>query len=85
MGQPGPGPFSFKTLGPLWPAMGIGPGPKVPTNTKVKVLQDQLDEVKALLRGLAQSTQVSSSATAPQVDDSPTDDPTTDDLPIGDM
>ena len=31
MGQPGPGPFSFKTLGPFWPTMGIGPGPKVPT------------------------------------------------------
>ena len=31
MGQSGPGPFSFKTLGLLWPAMGIGPGPKVPT------------------------------------------------------
>ena len=29
-------------------------------DTKVKVLQDQLDEVKALLRALAQSTQVSS-------------------------
>ena len=38
-------------------------------DTKVKVLQDQLDEVKALLRALAQSTQVSSSATAPHVDD----------------
>ena len=31
MGQLGPEPFSFKTLGPLWPAMGIGSGPKVPT------------------------------------------------------
>ena len=31
MGQPGPRPFSFKTLGLLWPAMGIGLGPKVPT------------------------------------------------------
>ena len=40
-------------------------------DTKVKVLQDQLDEVKALLRVLAQSTQVSSSAIAPYVDDPP--------------
>ena len=54
-------------------------------DTKVKVLQDQLDEVKALLRALAQSTQVSSSATAPHVDDPPIDNPTTDDPPIGDM
>ena len=56
-------------------------------DTKVKVLQDQLDEVKALLRALAQSTQFSSSATtpAPHVDDPPTNDPTTDDPPIGDM
>ena len=54
-------------------------------DTKVKVLQDQFDEVKALLRALAQSTQVSSSTTAPYVDDLPTDDPTTDDPPIGDM
>ena len=38
-------------------------------DTKVKVLQDQLDKVKALLRALAQSTQVSSSAIAPHVDD----------------
>ena len=30
MGQPGPRPFSFKTLGLLWPAMGIRAGPKVP-------------------------------------------------------
>ena len=52
-------------------------------DTKVK--QDQLDEVKALLRALAQLTQVSSSATTPQVDGPPTDDPTTDDPPIGDM
>ena len=49
-------------------------------DTKVKVLQNQHDEVKALLRALAQSTQVSSSATTPHVDDPPTDDP-----PIGDM
>ena len=54
-------------------------------DTKVKVLQDQLDEVKALLRALAQSTQVSSSATTPHVDDPPTDDPTIDDPPISDM
>ena len=52
---------------------------------KVKVLQDQLDEVKALLGALAQSTQVSSSATTPHVDDPPTNDPTTDDPPIDDM
>ena len=52
---------------------------------KVKVLQDQLDEVEALLRALAQSTQVSSSAIAPHVDDLPTNDPTTDDPPICDM
>ena len=31
VGQPGPGPFPFETLGPVWPAMGVGPGPKVPT------------------------------------------------------
>ena len=49
-------------------------------DNKVKVLQDRLDEVKALLRALAQSTQVSSSATTPHVDD-----PTTDDPPISDM
>ena len=54
-------------------------------DTKVKVLQDQLDEVKALLRALAQSTQVSSSATTPYVDDPPTNDPTTNDPPICDM
>ena len=54
-------------------------------DTKVKVLQDQLDEVKAILRALAQSTQVSLSATAPYIDDLPTNDPTTDDPPIGDM
>ena len=54
-------------------------------DTKVKVLQDQLDKVKALLRALAQSTQVSSSAIAPHVDDPPSDDPITDDPPIGDM
>ena len=53
-------------------------------DTKVKVLQDQLDEVKALLRALAQSTQVSSSATTPYVDDPPTNDPTTNDPPICD-
>ena len=49
-------------------------------DTKVKVLQDQFVEFKTLLRALAQSTQVSSSATAPHVND-----PTTDDPPIGDM
>ena len=54
-------------------------------DTKVKVLQDQLDEVKALLKALAQLTQVSSSATAPHVNNPPTNDPTTDDPPIGDM
>ena len=54
-------------------------------DTKVKVLQDQLYEVKALLRALAQLTQVSSSATAPHVDDPPTNDPTTDNPPICDM
>ena len=54
-------------------------------DTKVKVLQDQFDEVKALLKALAQSTQVSSSATAPHVDGAPTNDPTTDDPSIGDM
>ena len=53
-------------------------------DTKVKVLQDQLDEVKALLRALAQSTQVSSSSIAPHVDDPPTNDPTTNDPPICD-
>ena len=31
MRQPGPGPFPFETLGPVWPAMGVEPGPKVPT------------------------------------------------------
>ena len=31
VGQPGPVPFSFMTLGLLWSAMGIEPGPKVPT------------------------------------------------------
>ena len=51
-------------------------------DTKVKVLKDQLDEVKALLKALAQSTQVSSSAIAPHVDDPPIEDPTTDDPPI---
>ena len=54
-------------------------------DTKVKVLQYQLDEVKGLLRALAQSTQVSSSATTPHVDDSPTNNPITYDPPIGDM
>ena len=54
-------------------------------DTKINVLQDQLDEVKTLLRALAQSTQVSSLATTPHVDDPPTNDPTTDDPPIGDM
>ena len=29
--QPGPGPFPFETLGPIWPAMGVRHGPKVPT------------------------------------------------------
>ena len=48
-------------------------------DTKVKVLQDQLDEVKALLKALAQSTQVSTCGWPP------TNDPTTDDPPIGDM
>ena len=38
MGHPRPGPFSFKTLGLLWPAMGIGPGPKVPTGSNVTPL-----------------------------------------------
>ena len=51
-------------------------------DTKVKVLQDQLDEVEALLKALAQSTQVSSSDIAPHVDDPPIDDHTTDDPPI---
>ena len=54
-------------------------------DTKVKVLQDHLDEVKALLRALALLTQVSSSAIAPHVDDPPTNDPTTYDPPIYDM
>ena len=31
VGQSGPGPFPFETLGPIWPAMGVGHGPKVPT------------------------------------------------------
>ena len=31
VGQQGPGPFPFETHGPVWPAMGVGPGPKVPT------------------------------------------------------
>ena len=26
-----PGPFPFETLGLVWPAMGVGPEPKVPT------------------------------------------------------
>ena len=60
-------------------------GVREEVDTKVKVMQDRLHEVKALLRALAQSTQVSSSATAPHVDDPPIDDPTTDDPPIGDM
>ena len=30
VGKLGPGPFSFETLGPIWPAMGVGHGPKVP-------------------------------------------------------
>ena len=30
-GQPVPEPFPFETLGSVWPAMGVGPGPKVPT------------------------------------------------------
>ena len=29
--QPGLGPFPFETLGPVWPAMGVRLGPKVPT------------------------------------------------------
>ena len=31
VGQPVLGPFPFETLGSVWPAMGVGPGPKVPT------------------------------------------------------
>ena len=31
VGQLGPGLFPFETLGPVWPVMGAGPGPKVPT------------------------------------------------------
>ena len=27
-----PGPFPFETLGSVWPAMGVGLGPKVPTS-----------------------------------------------------
>ena len=30
-GVVGSGPFPFETLGPIWPVMGVGPGPKVPT------------------------------------------------------
>ena len=30
-GQPVPGPFPFEALGSIWPARGVGPGPKVPT------------------------------------------------------
>ena len=30
-GQPVPGPFPFETLGSVWPAMGVGPRPNVPT------------------------------------------------------
>ena len=26
-----PRPFPFETFGSVWPAMGVGPGPKVPT------------------------------------------------------
>ena len=29
--QPVPEPFPFEILGSVWPAMGVGPGPKVPT------------------------------------------------------
>ena len=29
-GQPVPRPFPFETFGSIWPAMGVGPGPKVP-------------------------------------------------------
>ena len=29
--QPVPGPFPFEALELVWPAMGVGPGPKVPT------------------------------------------------------
>ena len=31
VGQPMPGPFPFETPGSVWTAMGIRPGPKVPT------------------------------------------------------
>ena len=31
VGQPGPGPFPFETFEPVWPAIGVRPGPKVPT------------------------------------------------------
>ena len=30
-GQSVPGPFPFETLGSVWPAIEVGPGPKVPT------------------------------------------------------
>ena len=33
VGQPGPGPFPFETFEPIWPTIGVGPGPKVPTLT----------------------------------------------------
>ena len=33
-GQSVPGPFPFETLGSVWPAMGVGPRPKVPTLSK---------------------------------------------------
>ena len=31
MRQLGLEPFPFEIFGPVWPAMGFGPGPKVPT------------------------------------------------------
>ena len=33
VGQLGIGPFPFEIFGPVWPAMGVRPGPKVPTTT----------------------------------------------------
>ena len=39
-----PRPFPFKTLGSVWPAMGVGPRPKVPTEARdfIRHLHSQL-------------------------------------------
>ena len=36
VGQQGPRPFPFETHGPVWPAMRVGPGPKVPTHAIIE-------------------------------------------------